>query len=75
MVIVGGGIAGVVTAFFTLRDTNKTVILLEADKIAHGATGHNAGQLASYFERPLWELVEEFGLELAINGQRSVESA
>ncbi len=73
--IVGGGIAGVVTAFFTLRDTDKTVVLLEADKIAHGATGHNAGQITSYFERPLFELVEEFGLELAADGQKSIESA
>lgn len=73
--IVGGGIAGVTTAFFALRDTNKQVVLIEADKIAHGATGHNAGQVTSYFERPLAELVEEFGLELAIDGQRSVESA
>lgn len=72
--IVGGGIAGVTTAFFTLRDTNKTVVLLEADKVAHGATGHNAGQIASYFERPLSELVAEFGLKLAINGQQSIES-
>jgi len=73
--IVGGGIAGVTTAFFTLRDTDKTVVLVEANKIAHGATGHNAGQLASYFERSLSDLVEEFGVELAIDGQRSVESA
>ncbi len=75
IVIVGGGIAGVTTAFFILRDTQKKVVLLEADKIAHGATGYNAGQLTSYFERPLSELVEEFGLALAVEGQRSVESA
>ncbi len=73
--IVGGGIAGAVTAFFTLRDTQKSVVLLEADKIAHGATGHNAGQLTSYFERPLAELAAEFGLPLTIDGQRSIESA
>jgi glycine/D-amino acid oxidase-like deaminating enzyme len=73
--IVGGGIAGVTTAFFTLRDTNKNVVLLEADKIAHGATGHNAGQITSYFERPLHEIIDEFGLDLALEGQRSVESA
>ena len=73
--IVGGGIAGVVTAFYTLRNTQKSVILLEADKIAHGATGHNAGQLASYFEKPLHEMVEEFGEDLATEGQRAVESA
>jgi len=73
--IVGGGIAGVTTAFFALRDTNKTIVLIEANKIAHGATGHNAGQIASYFERPLSDLVKEFGVELAIDGQRSIESA
>lgn len=73
--IVGGGIAGVTTAFFTLRDTDHSVVLLEADKVAHGATGHNAGQITSYFERPLSSIVEEYGLELAIEGQRSVESA
>lgn len=73
--IVGGGIAGVSTAFFTLTTTDKKVTLLEADKVAHGATGHNAGQITSYFERPFSEIVEEFGLEKAIDGQRSIESA
>lgn len=72
--IVGGGIAGVTTAYFTLRDTDKSVVLVEADKIAHGATGHNAGQVTSYFERPLSNMVLEFGLELAVDGQLSVES-
>lgn len=74
LAIVGGGIAGVVTAFFALRDTNMRVVLLEADKIAHGATGHNAGQITSYFERPLHELAETFGDKLAAEAQRSVES-
>lgn len=72
--IVGGGIAGVCTAFFTLRDTKQSVILLEAEKIAHGATGHNAGQIASYFERPLHTIAEEYGLALAAHGQQAVES-
>ncbi|MFZ2523039.1 MAG: FAD-binding oxidoreductase [Minisyncoccia bacterium] len=72
--IVGGGIAGVTTAYFALKNTDKNVVLIEADKIAHGATGHNAGQITSYFERPLTELVDEFGLELAISGQAAVES-
>lgn len=75
IVIVGGGIAGVTTAFFTLRNTEKKVILLEAEKVAHGATGHNAGQITSYFERPLSDLVREFGAEMAVDGQRSIESA
>ena len=75
VVIVGGGIAGAATAYFTLRDTDHQVMLLEGDKVAHGATGHNAGQITSYFERPFESIVQEFGLELAVDGQRSVESA
>lgn len=73
--IVGGGIAGVTTAFFALRETSKRVVLVEADKVAHGASGHNAGQVTSYFERPLHELAERFGLEAAVAAQRGVESA
>ncbi|PIR44660.1 MAG: hypothetical protein COV10_03580 [Candidatus Vogelbacteria bacterium CG10_big_fil_rev_8_21_14_0_10_51_16] len=75
VVIVGGGIAGVTTAYFILRDRDKKVVMLEADKIAHGATGHNAGQITSYFERPLSEIVAKFGFEMALEGQRLVESA
>lgn len=73
--IVGGGIAGVSTAYSILKNTTLSVMLLEASKIGHGATGHNAGQVASYFERPFTEIVEEFGLTLAAQGQQSVESA
>ncbi len=72
--IVGGGIAGIMTAYFILRDTDKTVVVIEADKVAHGATGHNAGQITSYFERPLSALVEQFGLEMASKGQEAIES-
>lgn len=75
VVVVGGGIAGMVTAFFTLKYTNKKVAIIEADKVAHGATGHNAGQITSYFERPLFDIVAEFGLEEAVAGQKAVESA
>jgi len=73
--IVGGGIAGVSTAFFTLRNTDKKVALFEGNRLGHGATGHNAGQITSYFERPLIELVNEFGLKQATEGQHSIEMA
>lgn len=73
--IVGGGIAGVTTAYFILRNTDKKVVLIEAGKIAHGATGHNAGYLASYFERSFGSLVDEYGLDLAARAQRGVESS
>jgi len=73
--IVGGGIAGVATAFFLLRDTAEEVVLVEARGIADGATGYNAGQLVSYFERPLSTLVEEYGFDLAIAAQREIDDA
>lgn len=73
--IVGGGIAGITTAYYIVTRTNKSVTLVEADKLAHGATGHNAGQVTSYFERHFVELVEEFGLEKAAAGQAAIEGA
>ncbi|HVT75203.1 MAG TPA: FAD-binding oxidoreductase [Candidatus Paceibacterota bacterium] len=75
IVIVGAGIAGIATAFFALKHTEKSVVVIEKSRIAHGATGHNAGQIVSYFERPFYELCEEFGIELAAAGQRSIELA
>lgn len=75
IVIVGAGIAGISTAFFLLKNTDKKVVVVEKGKLAHGATGHNAGQIASYFERPFYELAEEFGLEQAANAQKSIEGA
>ncbi len=73
--IVGGGIAGVVTAYFILKNTKKSVLLVEGHKVAHGATGHNAGQVTTYFERPIADIAKEYGLEMALEGQAAVESA
>lgn len=73
--IVGAGIAGVATAFFTLKYTDKKVVILERSKMAHGATGHNAGQVVSYFERGFASLVKEFGLSKAAAGQKDTEDA
>lgn len=73
--VVGAGIAGVMTAYQILRLTKMNVLLLDAGRIAHGATGRNAGQVVSYFERPLKDIAETFGEELAVRGQVAVESA
>jgi glycine/D-amino acid oxidase-like deaminating enzyme len=74
VVVIGAGIAGVSTAWF-LRRTGRRVMLIERDRVGRGATGHNAGQLVSYFERPLISLVEEFGFEMAMRAQADVEGA
>jgi glycine/D-amino acid oxidase-like deaminating enzyme len=61
VVIVGAGIAGVMTAYFLLKKTKKSIVLLEGDRIAHGATGHNAGQLVSYLSARLLILFKSLG--------------
>lgn len=73
--IIGGGIAGIVTAYYTLRETNYPVVLFEAGKVAHAATGHNAGQLVTYFERPFSGLVKDFGAAAAVAGEQAIQSA
>lgn len=75
VVIVGAGIAGVATAFFTLKYTDARIVLLEKFRLAHGATGHNAGQVVSYFERGFASIAEEFGSALAAEGQRAIDDA
>lgn len=75
VVIVGAGIAGISTAFFALKYTTRRVVVLDQYLLAHGATGNNAGQVVSYFERGFSSLVDEFGLELAAAGQKSIDDA
>jgi glycine/D-amino acid oxidase-like deaminating enzyme len=71
--IVGGGIAGVATAYFLVKNTDKKVVLVEGGRLGHGATGHNAGQVTSYFARSLHDIAREFGVEMAVEAQRSIE--
>ncbi len=73
--IIGGGISGVMTAYFTLKNTEKKVLLLEGSRIAHGSTGHNAGQVIAMFEREFHDIVKEFGLEKAADGEKALHSA
>lgn len=71
--IIGGGIAGIATAFFLLRDTDKRVVLVEGGRIGHGATGHNAGQLTSYLARSFADLVQEFSPQMVAEAHRNIE--
>jgi glycine/D-amino acid oxidase-like deaminating enzyme len=50
-------------------------VLLERDRVGRGATGRNAGQLTTYFERPLHDIAAEFGPDLALDGQRAFDDA
>lgn len=65
IVIVGAGIAGIATLYHLLRYTDKNVVIVDAGKLAHGATGHNAGQVVAHIERPFADIVRESGLAQA----------
>ena len=63
VVILGGGYAGMWTAWHVLeREPGARVVLLEADVCGHGPSGRNGG-----FAETLWtnvpDLVERFGRE------------
>ncbi len=73
--VVGAGIAGVMTAYQILKHSTSSVLLIDAGRIAHGATGRNAGQLVTYFERPLADIARAFGVDMAVEAQVQVESA
>jgi glycine/D-amino acid oxidase-like deaminating enzyme len=51
------------------------VLLVERDRVARGATGRNAGQLTTYFERPLSDIAAEFGRAKAVEAQRGFDDA
>lgn len=72
IVIIGAGVSGSVTAFEILTRTDKSIVMLDAGRVGHGATGHNAGQLTHYFERAYHTIVDEYGLEMAAEGQAEV---
>lgn len=74
-VIVGAGIAGITTAYFLLKDTSANIVLVDAGRVAHGATGHNAGQVVSYFERPFAAMAHQHGLARTAHAVDAVESA
>jgi glycine/D-amino acid oxidase-like deaminating enzyme len=50
-------------------------LLIERNRVASGATGHNAGQLTTYFERPLPEIADQHGWQLAAAAQRDIDEA
>ena len=70
--IVWWGIAGVTTAYMLLMHTDLQVTIIESQRLAHGATGHNAGQAAAYFEKPFDEIVQEYWFEQARAGQEAL---
>lgn len=63
------------TAYHILKHTAQSVSVYEARQIARGATGHNAGQVAPYFEKDRDDIVQEYGLQMAADAQQAVFTA
>lgn len=61
--IVGAGISGVATLYYLLTSTEKQVVLLERNRVASGATGHNAGLAVVHIEKSASELTHMLGVE------------
>lgn len=61
--IVGAGISGVATLYYLLTSTQKKVVLLEKNRVASGATSHNAGLAIAHLEKPSSELMQMLGEE------------
>jgi glycine/D-amino acid oxidase-like deaminating enzyme len=75
VVVVGGGIAGVSTAFELLERGNMSVTLIEADRIAHGASGNGSGQVVASFEGGSYALADRFGQDLAKAAMQQIASS
>ena len=72
---VGGGIAGISTLYFLLTQTQLNIILLESDRIAHGATGNNAGHALTGFERDFRELVRDYNRESVVSMYKELNTS
>lgn len=62
VVIVGGGITGITTAYF-LTQAGMKVALLEANKILNGTTGYTTAKVTAQHDLIYHEMIEHFGLE------------
>ncbi len=64
ILIIGGGIAGLSTAFY-LKDSNQKIILIDKEKTGFGVTSHTTGKL-TYLQGDIYSKIEKaFDFEVA----------
>ena len=64
VVVVGGGIVGITTALL-LKEAGARVVLLEADRLAEGVSGHTTGKVSSQHGMIYARLAQRFGADAA----------
>lgn len=64
VVIVGGGITGVTSAYLLAKE-GIDVVLVDADKIAMGSSGRNTGKVTVQHDDFYWQIEKKYGLEAA----------
>jgi glycine/D-amino acid oxidase-like deaminating enzyme/nitrite reductase/ring-hydroxylating ferredoxin subunit len=62
--VIGGGIAGLTTAAL-LKAAGKTVVVIEAERIARDVTGHTTAKVTALHELCYADLIDRFGMERA----------
>lgn len=65
-VIIGGGIAGLATAYFLLEAGETDIVIIEKNTVGSGSTGHSAGMLVYEPEHARWaHYVKKYGPKVA----------
>lgn len=62
--IIGAGLTGLLTGYF-LSNTDKEVVILEADQVCYGASGRSTGKLSSQHGLIYHNLINRYDLQFA----------
>lgn len=76
ILIIGGGVAGLMTAYF-LRETDKKIVLIDKDKCAEGASSKNTGKLTFMQELVYHKIENNYDFQVAslyLNSQKDALS-
>ncbi len=74
VIVIGAGMAGILTAYY-LQKEGKQVLVLEADAIASGQTGHTTAKITSQHDIKYSRLVKTVGEKIAGLYARANEDA
>ncbi|MDN4172878.1 FAD-binding oxidoreductase [Nocardioides sp. SOB77] len=75
MAIVGGGYTGLWTAYsLAVADPSLRIVVLEAERVGHGASGRNGGWLSALFPASLPALAAAAGRDAALAQHRAMRA-